>query len=1390
VGAEGLALLLVASCVFGAEQRTDSVEQATDAFKAPNVDWEALLQTGGGEKLSVSGNAAVATDLTVGGEGTVKGKFTAHDDVEIHKGLTVRGATLSHGGAKIALGMLDGLKQGNKPENRALVHSATPVDSLHINFDGDFEGGVVVGGPHTMVQGKLSSKDELSTEKNMVVKGEQLVLGQGDGKKQGAKTANRAMQHGSDPEDSLLFNVDGDFEGGVFVQGKGLNAEKIGIGAGARDLAQADLHIVANSDAVILMGNAQKSKNAVFIKAVGGTGAGVDMALGSTTSDSAYGRLTMDFPSKISMLGAGGTHFDRGNTVFASGRVGVGAKASNPSHGFVVESEQKAGHPDNDVAVKQGSVRFHGGLYDTSSKGEFFLDLDVGGNLKNLNVVEKLGVGTTQPTSPFGDNVAGLLHVADAGHPVVTLENTKGTVASIVYKTPGHQFNLQLDGDVFKIASEKSNANVGSGSEKNSLMTLDKSGKIGIGKKNDGKYGVSLEINEADDHPFNDLALPKGNLRMKGKIYDTFDGGDKFYLDPSHDSNVQNLNIAGKFTFGPVPVKDPQFEIELPAGATHITLGRTLFLNGFGGDSARVTNNAYISPGGKWALYDKTKMASAMEMKNNGKIEMLATKEAGKLDWQLLFGMDAPTNSVFSMGNFGVGTQTPKHALEMKGGDATFSLGDNMFLNGGGSTNMVAANAYLQKGTWVIQKKDRFASSIQLKDSGKIEMYGTVGQGSAEWKKMLGFDAPKGTSYAFGKFGINTESPEHTLSIPSGDHHISLGNNLFLNGAGKITRVMGNAFMKLGKYAISESSGHGMSVEMDSGKAQMNFGGGQAVGSPNFLNMMTINFAQKTVAIPSGRLGVKTVTPKVSLDVRGNVNLQDKSNAAVIYSPASGPGLFIRVSDTPGTYAESSERYFFGSNSRVGFGTTAPEGKLHISSKKGDTAVPLLVAETSGGSKFKLQGTEAGFKFVGPERKWLSFAGGNVDAVAVKADAAEESQNGAKYSKTAVLLAPSGGRVGIGGTPQSHHNLEITGNGALLSGGSAANRGVLAFANDGGGAGFQLDYFKGKMMLGSLPPTHHLKKTSAATTHMTFTDAGHVGIGTDTPTVALNVKSSTGVKIEHPGGASWTYNVAADGALEFSSSKGGFFSFDGVGGLHLNKVKKEQYKFEVSGKGLRLQGDRSGAAPLLFAPDVSGKGFRMDYQKDKMYFGHESGEKWHMVMADTGMVGVGTVNPAAGMHVKHDKGIAIEHNGKTVQRWHVATQPTAELAFSYMGDTQVSFSKEGNVGIGTQKPTKKLHVEGDAFISGKLHVDNNYAKKLAAKNAKPKEFELSETEALIQLDEHVAGRVDEDNYGVVDSEGKPSDMAKMMSVMHKVLQSHQEEIRMLKDRLQKLEAAR
>jgi hypothetical protein len=453
-------------------------------------------------------------------------------------------------------------------------------------------------------------------------------------------------------------------------------------------------------------------------------------------------------------------------------------------------------------------------------------------------------------------------------------------------------------------------------------------------------------------------------------------------------------------------------------------------------------------------------------------------------------------------------------------------------------------------------------------------------------------------------------------------------------------------------------------------------------------------------------------------------------------------------------------------------------------SQGGETTLPHLVAETADGLAFKLKGAKKGFTFETKERKWFTFAGDSVKPLELYADSGEDTQNGAKYKKTMVLLAHAGGRVGIGGEAKSHHNLYLSGTGAMISGGSVQNRGVLAFSNDGGGAGFQMDYFKGKMMLGSLPPTAHLKKSTDQQTYMTFTDSGFVGIGTDSPSASLSIKSKSGIKVENKAGASWTYNVADDGSLEFLSNKGGFFSVDNDGGMHLNKKKTVDYKFEVSGKGLRLQGDSTGQAPLLFAPDAGGKGFRMDYQNEKMFLGHESGKRWHMVLADSGMVGVGTTTPVTGLHVKHDKGIAIEHGGKQVHRWEVATQPKAELSFSFMGKSKVVMTSTGNVGIGTEKPSKTLHVEGDVFVAGKLQVDNWFSKK---SKKKAERNLLTESEALIQLDEHVAGRAGEDHYGIVDSEHNPADYIKMMAVMHKVLQSHQEEIKNLKAKVQELE---
>lgn len=59
------------------------------------------------------------------------------------------GGVIVNGGSDFILGIYDGRTQGSKTANRALVHAnvATGNDSLVINYNGDFEGGVVVQGP-------------------------------------------------------------------------------------------------------------------------------------------------------------------------------------------------------------------------------------------------------------------------------------------------------------------------------------------------------------------------------------------------------------------------------------------------------------------------------------------------------------------------------------------------------------------------------------------------------------------------------------------------------------------------------------------------------------------------------------------------------------------------------------------------------------------------------------------------------------------------------------------------------------------------------------------------------------------------------------------------------------------------------------------------------------------------------------------------------------------------------------------------------------------------------------------------------------------------------------------------------------------------------------------
>ncbi len=85
------------------------------------------------------------------------------------------------------------------------------------------------------------------------------------------------------------------------------------------------------------------------------------------------------------------------------------------------------------------------------------------------------------------------------------------------------------------------------------------------------------------------------------------------------------------------------------------------------------------------------------------------------------------------------------------------------------------------------------------------------------------------------------------------------------------------------------------------------------------------------LALNGGYVGIGTDNPIVSLDLRGQMALQDGNNAAVIVFRKTGPnpGLFLRSSDNyPVSYQE--RLYIRGSDGFVGIGTAAPQQMLHV----------------------------------------------------------------------------------------------------------------------------------------------------------------------------------------------------------------------------------------------------------------------------------------------------------------------------------------------------------------------------------------------------------------------------------------------------------------------------
>lgn len=119
---------------------TQSYEGVSKKFAGESIDGPVLYGYGGGALASTNNGIGAKIAL----------RWDAPGNVNVLADLNV-------GGHDLTLGKQDGRPQGTKLGNRALVHDGWQQgkDDLVINYDGDFEDGVLVGGPKLIVDGNV-----------------------------------------------------------------------------------------------------------------------------------------------------------------------------------------------------------------------------------------------------------------------------------------------------------------------------------------------------------------------------------------------------------------------------------------------------------------------------------------------------------------------------------------------------------------------------------------------------------------------------------------------------------------------------------------------------------------------------------------------------------------------------------------------------------------------------------------------------------------------------------------------------------------------------------------------------------------------------------------------------------------------------------------------------------------------------------------------------------------------------------------------------------------------------------------------------------------------------------------------------------------------------------
>jgi trimeric autotransporter adhesin len=476
----------------------------------------------------------------------------------------------------------------------------------------------------------------------------------------------------------------------------------------------------------------------------------------------------------------------------------------------------------------------------------------------------------------------------------------------------------------------------------------------------------------------------------------------------------------------------------------------------------------------------------------------------------------------------------------------------------------------------------------------------------------------------------------------------------------------------------------------------------------------------------TGNTGIGTgLTPTNTLDVNGTARIRTLAAGAStdtvltadatgvvrtlsIATVASGIEPWYNVATNSGANANTQNIYQMGN---VGVGTTTPSAKLQVVGDSSGNAINITPASGQYGMSLTTV-TTAGQSF-----------GGLITAGTNSSDTSFHVRNAG--GTTSYLYVRGDGNVGIGNIAPTE-KLQVSGNIKFLSQG-------YNVMTDTGNSAFGEIYSASDTFIGNYV------KANGATSSLVKTDAGLGSMITMQVTDGIrfhtNLSGAVGTTVGRTTGE--VMRIAHNGNV-------GIGTTTPIVKLQVNG--EIQAAAQAPGQGLKVLGRASDDftwAPLVFnnAGTIYNGGIAFTPTYASMNVG--SGLAEIMRWLPNGNVGVGTTAPAGKLEIKNALGsFVVDNSGVSQARFingNYGSMIRNDSNYTYFmltnsGDQyggwnslrpitinntngHVYLAQTGNVGIGTNAPTRKLDVVGDAIINsvlggrenafGNFHLDAN-----------------------------------------------------------------------------------